>query len=37
MSVGNISYFKINLTPGRYAWISETFADQGVVKEFTVD
>lgn len=37
MPVGNTSYFKINLTPGRYAWISETFAKQGVVKEFTVD
>jgi hypothetical protein len=37
MPAGNTSYFYIELTPGRYAWISEINADKGMVKEFRID
>jgi hypothetical protein len=37
MPVGYTSYFNVNLKPGRYAWISEAGAANGMVKEFTVD
>ncbi len=37
MPVGYTSYFKLNLSPGKYAFISESAADKGMVKEFTVD
>jgi len=37
MPAGNTSYVRVRLTPGRYAWISELGADQGMVKPFTVE
>lgn len=37
MPVGHVSYFTVDLTPGRYAWISEPTADAGMVKVFTVE
>lgn len=37
MPTGDTSYFRIDLAPGRYAWISEFGADQGMVKGFTVE
>ena len=37
MPAGNTSYFNVELTPGRYAWISEINADKGMVKEFRIE
>ena len=37
MPVGHTAYFTVELEPGRYAWISESTAAQGMVKEFTVE
>ena len=37
MPVGYTSYFTVDLEPGRYAFISESAADKGMVKEFTVE
>jgi len=37
MSAGGESYLDIDLTPGRYAWISETYGPQGMIHEFTVE
>ena len=34
--VGHTAYFTVNLEPGRYAWIAESAAAQGMVREFTV-
>jgi len=34
---GRESYFPFDLQPGRYAWISEGFAAQGMFREFTVE
>lgn len=36
MPMGNTAYFKIDLQPGRYAWISERSADNPLYEEFTV-
>lgn len=33
---GSTSYFRVSLEPGRYAFVSEGFATQGMVHEFTV-
>lgn len=33
---GKTAYFTFTLEPGRYAWISEGYGAQGMVKEFTV-
>lgn len=33
---GATSYFRLDLEPGRYAFVSEGFATQGMVHEFTV-
>jgi len=33
---GSTSYFHVSLEPGRYAFVSEGFATQGMVHEFTV-
>lgn len=33
---GNTAYFTFTLVPGRYAWISEGYGAQGMVKEFVV-
>ena len=35
--VGHTAYFTVDLTPGRYAWISEPAADAEMVMEFTVE
>lgn len=37
MSAGGESYVTVELTPGRYAWISEAWGPQGMVYEFSVD
>ena len=37
MPVGYTAYFTVELEPGRYAWISESTAGLGMVKEFTVN
>lgn len=37
MPVGYTSYVTVDLTPGRYAWIAESSADKGMVREFTID
>lgn len=37
MPVGHTAYFTVELTPGRYAWIAESTAAQGMVREFTID
>lgn len=36
MPRGNTAYFRIDLEPGRYAWISERPADNPLYKEFSV-
>lgn len=36
MPVGNTAYFTVYLRPGKYAWIAESSAARGMVKEFTV-
>ena len=36
IAAGATSYFRVNLEPGRYAFVSEGFAAQGMVHEFTV-
>ncbi len=37
MPVGHTAYFTVELEPGRYAWITETDAARGMVKEFSVE
>ena len=37
MPVGYTAYFTVELEPCRYAWISESTAGLGMVKEFTVN
>ena len=34
---GSTGYFRVTLAPGRYAFVSEGFATQGMVHEFTVE
>ncbi len=34
---GSTSYFTFSLEPGRYAWVSEGYAAQGMVLEFAVE
>ncbi len=36
MPAGHTGYFTIDLTPGRYLWISESYGPQGMVEEFVV-
>jgi hypothetical protein len=36
VSAGNTTYFTVALEPGRYAWISEGYGAQGMVREFTI-
>lgn len=36
MPAGNTAYTTMTLEPGRYLWLSEATAHQGVLKEFTV-
>ena len=37
MPRGSTEYFAINLKPGRYAWISESYASAGMLKQFTAE
>lgn len=37
MEVGNTAYFTVNLKPGNYAWIAESYAAQGMVKKFSIE
>ncbi|MGH7571071.1 MAG: hypothetical protein ACREMK_04415 [Gemmatimonadota bacterium] len=37
MPVGHTAYFTVNLEPGHYLWISESTAELGMLKEFTVE
>jgi hypothetical protein len=37
IAAGNESYFKVDLEPGRYALVSETWGVQGMLHEFTVE
>lgn len=37
MRAGETAYMTADLEPGRYAWISEDHADQGMVETFTVE
>ena len=37
MPVGNTEYFTVNIEPGNYAWISESYGAMGMLKKFTVD
>jgi hypothetical protein len=37
MPIGHTAYFTVDLEPGRYAWIAESTAAQGMVKQFTVE
>jgi hypothetical protein len=37
MPVGHTAFFTVDLTPGRYAWIAESAADKGMVREFAID
>lgn len=34
---GSASYLHVDLTPGRYAWISEGYGSQGLVQEFQIE
>lgn len=34
---GGTAYVTVDLEPGEYAWVSESYAEQGVVKRFTVE
>ncbi len=36
MPEGYTSYFTVNLEPGKYAWISETGANNGMIKKFSI-
>lgn len=36
MLAGNTGYMTVELEPGRYAWVSEGYAERGMVEEFTV-
>lgn len=35
--VGHTTYFTVELAPGRYAWVSEGYAERGMVQEFTIE
>lgn len=37
MPAGNTAYFTVNLTPGRYMWLSEVDAEGNMASEFTVE
>jgi len=37
MQAGLTSYFTVDLEPGRYAWISEGYAADGMVREFIIE
>lgn len=37
MPAGNTGYVTVDLEPGRYAWVSESYGARGMVEEFTID
>jgi hypothetical protein len=37
MPAGHTAYVTVDLTPGNYAWVSETYGSRGVVQEFMVE
>ncbi|MEJ2548688.1 MAG: hypothetical protein P8125_12895, partial [Gemmatimonadota bacterium] len=37
LEAGHSGYLSLDLEPGNYAWISEAYADRGMVKEFVVE
>ncbi len=37
MPVGSTAYFTVDLTPGDYAFVTEPYAEQGMMKRFSVD
>jgi hypothetical protein len=37
LEAGHSGYLSVDLEPGSYAWISEAYADRGMVKEFVVE
>jgi hypothetical protein len=37
LEAGHSGYLHLDLEPGAYAWISEAYADRGMVKEFVVE
>ena len=37
MAAGRTGYVTLNLTPGKYAWVSEGYGNRGMVEEFTID
>jgi len=37
MPMGSTSYFTVNLTPGDYAFVTEPYAAQGMLKRFSVE
>lgn len=37
MAAGKTGYMTVDLTPGRYAWISEGYGSRGMVKTFTIE
>lgn len=37
MMAGGEAYFTVDLEPGRYAWVSESWGTQGMMREFTVE
>ena len=37
LPAGGESYFTVDLEPGRYAWVSETWGRDGMVHEFTIE
>jgi hypothetical protein len=37
LEAGGTGYVHVDLEPGTYAWISEAYADRGMVKEFVVE
>jgi hypothetical protein len=37
MPAGSTAYVTVDLTPGNYAWVSESYGSRGAVKEFTVE
>jgi hypothetical protein len=37
LEAGHSGYLSVDLEPGSYAWLSEAYADQGMVKEFVVE
>lgn len=37
MPVGHTAYFRVKLEPGNYAWLAESAAAKGMVKEFSIE